>query len=67
MVLCKKGRPAARPLFYKLKKPCFYGLSWKLLQNLFSVILNGVKDLELVENTRFFASFRITCMVKMRF
>jgi hypothetical protein len=30
------------------------------LQNLFFVILNAVKDLELVENTRFFATLRMT-------
>jgi hypothetical protein len=30
------------------------------LQNQFFVILNEVKDLELLENTRFFASLRMT-------
>jgi hypothetical protein len=34
--------------------------AWKLLQNLFFVILNGVKDLELVGRTIFFAPLRMT-------
>jgi hypothetical protein len=33
---------------------------YKLLQNPFFVILNEVKDLELVERTRFFAPLRMT-------
>jgi hypothetical protein len=32
----------------------------KLWQNLFSVILNEVKDLEVIEKTRFFAALRMT-------
>jgi hypothetical protein len=33
----------------------------------FIVILNAVKDLELAENTRFFASLRMTMWVNLRF
>ena len=33
---------------------------WKLSQNGFFVILNEVKDLELLDITRFFASLRMT-------
>jgi hypothetical protein len=35
----------------------------KLLQNLFSVILNVVRDLRLTEKTRFFAPLRMTLLV----
>jgi hypothetical protein len=41
-------------------KAAGHAINEKLLQNLFSVILNVVKDLELVEQTRFFATLRMT-------
>ena len=39
---------------------CHHGFTPSRCKTYFSVILNEVKDLELVENTRFFAALRIT-------
>ena len=39
----------------------------RLLKNVFSVILNEVKDLYLVEKNRFFATLRMTNMVFLNF
>ena len=45
----------SKPVDFFLRINCY-----KLLQNPFSVILNAVNDLKLIENTIFFASLRMT-------